>query len=414
MVRKGKEPASADPASAEQILTVTAQQSRFHNDVVNEPVSKEILVKDLSISVANRELLSHAELHLQQGKHYVLVGRNGTGKSTLLKAIADGQVPGIPWSLRVLLLGQTRSSLEDEVDRLKLKEETVLQHVVRSDRVRERYLREAQILSAAVNHASDPMAPVKAYRQVGHERLSRTVEEARQIAARRSGARGLKARKQLIEAEENLVASQLSLEEGEGDIGHARLSEETQAAADMLAGIQSALELMDASEAEDKARKILLGLGFSAEKIENPLSQLSGGWRTRCDLACALCQYADVLLLDEPTNFLDLPSIIWLQNYVQSLVSATVVVVTHDRDFADAVAEELLVLRNLALERFRGNLSNYERERHKKAKYMTGMKEAQDRQKKHMEQTIAQNIKAAKKTGDDKKIEAGSITTEKG
>lgn len=60
-----------------------------------------------------------------------------------------------------------------------------------------------------MNHASDPMAPVKAYRQVGHERLSRTVEEARQIAARRSGARGLKARKQLIEAEENLAASQL-------------------------------------------------------------------------------------------------------------------------------------------------------------------------------------------------------------
>lgn len=409
MVRKGKEPASA----AEQILTVTAQQSRFHNDAVNEPVSKEILVKDLSISVANRELLSHAELHLQQGKRYVLVGRNGTGKSTLLKAIADGQVPGIPWSLRVLLLGQTRSSLEDEVDRLRLKEETVLQHVVRSDRVRERYLREAQILSAAVNHASDPMAPVKAYRQVGHERLSRTVEEARQIAARRSGARGLKARKQLIEAEENLVASQLRLEEGEGDIGHARLSEETQAAADMLAGIQSALELMDASEAEDKARKILLGLGFSAEKIENPLSQLSGGWRTRCDLACALCQYADVLLLDEPTNFLDLPSIIWLQNYVRSLVSTTVVVVTHDRDFADAVAEELLVLRNLALERFRGNLSNYERERHKKAKYMTGMKEAQDRQKKHMEQTIAQNIKAAKKTGDDKKLKQAASRRKK-
>ena len=60
-----------------------------------------------------------------------------------------------------------------------------------------------------MNHASDPMAPVKAYRQVGHERLSRTVEETRQIAARRRGARGLKARKQLIEAEENLAASQL-------------------------------------------------------------------------------------------------------------------------------------------------------------------------------------------------------------
>lgn len=83
MVRKGKDAATATGSEAsEPTLTVTAQQSRFHTDAVDAPVSKEILVKDLSISIGQRELLSHAELHLQEGKHYVLVGRNGTGKSS--------------------------------------------------------------------------------------------------------------------------------------------------------------------------------------------------------------------------------------------------------------------------------------------------------------------------------------------
>lgn len=75
MVRKGKEAAAGSGG-----LAVSAQQSRFH--VVDSPASKEILVKDLCIAVDQRELLSHAELHLKEGTHYVLVGRNGTGKSS--------------------------------------------------------------------------------------------------------------------------------------------------------------------------------------------------------------------------------------------------------------------------------------------------------------------------------------------
>jgi len=102
------------------------------------------LIKDLSISVSNRELLSHTTLHLVESRHYVLVGRNGTGKSTLLKAIGDGLIPGIPWSTRILLLGQTRETVEDEMEKLALKNETVLEHVIRSDKVRERYIREAK------------------------------------------------------------------------------------------------------------------------------------------------------------------------------------------------------------------------------------------------------------------------------
>jgi ATP-binding cassette subfamily F protein 3 len=149
------------------------------------------------------------------------------------------------------------------------------------------------------------------------------------------------------------------------DIDPSQLSAETQAAADMLSNVQASLELMDAGEAQARARTVLLGLGFKEDRIDNPISELSGDW-TRCDLTCALTQYADVLLLDEPTNFLDLPSIIWLQDYVRSLKGSTVLITTHDRDFGGAVAEELIVLLNQTLETFRGNLSLYEREKWKK------------------------------------------------
>jgi ATP-binding cassette subfamily F protein 3 len=372
------------------------------------------MVKDLSISVSNRELLSRTTLHLVEARHYVLVGRNGTGKSTLLKAMADGLVPGIPWSTRILLLGQTRDAeVEDELETLSLRNETVLQHVIRSDRVRERYTREAKILGEAIENSTDPMAPVRAYRRISHERLALQLKEGHRIAERRSGARGKQARKELVKLEERFEESEKQLQETENDIEPTKLSEETKATADMLTNVQASLELMDAAEAESRARIVLLGLGFKDERIDKPMSELSGGWRTRCDLACALTQYADVLLLDEPTNFLDLPSIIWLQEYIRNLRGTTVLITTHDRDFGDAVAEELILLRNQVLETFRGNLSLYERERWKKAKWLTKMKDAQDKQKKHIEKTIAGNIKAAKDKGDDKKLKQAASRKKK-
>ncbi|KAF1953721.1 ABC transporter ATP-binding protein uup-1 [Byssothecium circinans] len=415
MVRKAKAtaaPAEEHPGGGH--ITVTAQQSRYAIDAIDAPASKEILVKDLSISVSNRELLSHATLHLVESRHYVLVGRNGTGKSTLLKAIADGLIPGIPWSTRILLLGQTRDvDVEEGFDGLKVEEETVLQHVVRSDRVRERYTRELKILSDAIERSANPMAPVRAYRKISHERLAVRLKEAHRIAERRSGARGKLARKELIKFEERFEESKARLQQDETEVDSAKLSEETHAAADMLSNVQAALELMDASEAEVKARTVLLGLGFKDDRIDKPVAELSGGWKTRCDLACALCQYADILLLDEPTNFLDLPSIIWLQDYIRDLTSTTVLITTHDRDFGDAVAEELIVLRHQHFEAFRGNLSLYERERYKKSRYLTKMKEAQDKQKKHMEKTVANNIKAAREKGDDKKLKQAASRKKK-
>jgi ATPase subunit of ABC transporter with duplicated ATPase domains len=396
-------------------LQVTAQQSRFHTDLLSyeAPSTKEILVKNLTITIGQKEILAGADLHLKDNRHYVLVGRNGVGKSTLLKAIAEGSVPGIPWLLNILVLGQTREvSVDEAIGGLKVGEETVMQHVLRADTRRERLMREAKVLSEALD-SKDPSLPVKVYRQLSYERLERRLAEVRKIAERRSGARGATARRSLNKTEDELAVSEARMKADFKDLEPAEMSVDTTAAVDMLSEVQSALELMNAEAAEAKARTVLLGLGFLAEMIDDSMAKLSGGWRTRCDLACALCQKADVLILDEPTNFLDLPSIIWLQEYVRNLEETTVVVVTHDRDFADVVAEELLVMRNQKIEVFKGNLSLYESERWKKAKWMNSMKEAQEKQKAHMEKSIQNNISAAKRAGDDKKLKQAASRKKK-
>ena len=109
---KGK---SKNDVTAEEIV-VTAQQSRFHIDASDVPNSREIDIKDIAVGINGRELLNGAHLRLKHGVHYVLVGRNGTEKSTLLKALAEERVPGVPMNLQCVLLGQTllESSKQDE------------------------------------------------------------------------------------------------------------------------------------------------------------------------------------------------------------------------------------------------------------------------------------------------------------
>lgn len=189
----------------------------------------------------------------------------------------------------------------------------------------------------------------------------------------------------------------------------ANLQQEVNEAVALLEDLHLSLDAMDSSGIEARARKVLLGLGFSTEELDGPFTALSGGWRTRCELACALIQRPDVLLLDEPTNFLDLLGIVWLQQHLINDLPRTtsVIVVTHDREFADTVGEELILLKSQpakTIETFRGTLTDYMIECRRQIRRMTRMKEAQDRQVKHMEASIAGNIKAAKRSGDDKKL----------
>lgn len=185
----------------------------------------------------------------------------------------------------------------------------------------------------------------------------------------------------------------------------------------MLEHVRHALDAMDASGTEARARTILLGLGFIATQIDQPFTSLSGGWRTRADLASALLQPSDLLLLDEPTNYLDLPAILWLQDYIpNAFATRSVIVATHDRAFVDGIADELLLLRLApakTLETFRGTLTDYEAEKRRQIRRMTRMKEAQDRKTKHMEGTIEKSIRAAKRTGDDKKLKQAASRKKK-
>lgn len=128
----------------------------------------------------------------------------------------------------------------------------------------------------------------------------------------------------------------------------------------------------------------------------------------RTNLAGALLQPTDILILDEPTNFLDLLGIIWLQKFLLNLrdetSSPTLVLVSHDRDFINTVCQELIILKNHELTYFRGDLTSYDASIRDKKLYLGRMKDAVDKQKAHVQQTIAQNIKQGKASGDDNKL----------
>ena len=177
-----------------------------------------------------------------------------------------------------------------------------------------------------MENTQDPLAVINSICKLKHDRLTRSYDEMTKVAARRSGARGAKARKDLIAAEERVAASAALLQQPRSEIDAVTIQEETREAVDTLADLQGSLDAMDSASAEARARTVLYGLGFSPDAILRPYTTLSGGWRTRCSLASALFQKVDILLLDECTNFLDLPAIVWLQGFVQSLTETTVVV----------------------------------------------------------------------------------------
>ena len=178
-----------------------------------------------------------------------------------MQAIAGDQIPSIPNTLRVLLLGQTQSVLDDDLERLPRNRETVLQHVIKSNKRRERLLNEESLLSVALEQVRSPTAAVEAYRSVSHDRLVQQVHEARQIQLRRSGARGAKARKSLLELEDELKESEnrfipplehrrdisdiaRRLRQPPQDIDTAEISQGTRQAANLLAEVQTSLELV--------------------------------------------------------------------------------------------------------------------------------------------------------------------------
>jgi len=112
-------------------------------------------------------------------------------------------------------------------------------------------------------------------------------------------------------------------------------------------------------DARSRAQALLMGLGFKSAQVDDPVNSFSGGWRMRLQLARALMCPADLLLLDEPTNHLDLDALVWLEAWLQRF-EGTIVMISHDREFLDAITGVTVHLDEGTLTRYGGNYSTFE------------------------------------------------------
>ncbi len=137
--------------------------------------------------------------------------------------------------------------------------------------------------------------------------------------------------------------------------------EAAEASGDGMALAQAYADLADAGahDAVPRAQALILGLGFKVQELEHPVNSFSGGWRMRLQLARALMCPSDLLLLDEPTNHLDLDALVWLEAWLKRY-PGTLITISHDREFLDAITNVTLQIQGGQLTRYGGNYSRFE------------------------------------------------------
>ena len=233
-------------------------RSTFHSSTA----VRNIHLPNVSLSFGGEDLLQSTTLQITPGKRYGLIGRNGVGKSTLLRRLARKAIPGFPMHLRVLLVNQ-------QVDG---SGESALAVLLGADTARASLLEEQSALESELDRAAG----------VGDG------------------------------------------DGGGGDDGDG--VDDVQVLAERLAEVSEQLDAVSADSAEKRARAILQGLQFTPQMMDEPSQNLSGGWRMRLALAQALFVPSDLLLLDEPTNHLDLHAVSWLTDYLAESEHTVVVV----------------------------------------------------------------------------------------
>ena len=178
----------------------------------------------------------------------------------------------------------------------------------------------------------------------------------------------------------------------EADTERAQLmaQSETETDPEKLGDIYERLIAIDAYTAPARASQILLGLGFDEEAQNRPLDSFSGGWKMRVALAALLFSQPDLLLLDEPSNHLDLEAVMWLEDFLRSY-KATIVVVSHERDFLNNVVDHILHLSGGKTTLYPGGYDAFERQRAERMAQIAAAKANQEAQRAKLQDYIARN-----------------------
>jgi len=171
------------------------------------------------------------------------------------------------------------------------------------------------------------------------------------------------------------------------EVEQALMQAEAAHAGEKIAELHQRLSDIDGYSAKARAAALLDGLGFLQTDLQRAVSDFSGGWRVRLNLARALMCRSDLLLLDEPTNHLDLDAVIWLEGWLRDY-RGTLLLISHDRDFLDSVVNNILHIEQQRLTLYRGGYSDFERQRAEKLALQQAMFEKQQRKVAHLQSYI--------------------------
>lgn len=183
---------------------------------------------------------------------------------------------------------------------------------------------------------------------------------------------------------EYVLDGDLALRQAEADLLAAREADDAHREAEL----HGLIETLDGYRAASRAAQLLVGLGFLQADLTRPLSAFSGGWRMRVNLARTLFMPSDLLLLDEPTNHLDLDALLWLEQWL-TRYPGTLLLISHDRDFLDAVCDHIVHMHHQTLELYRGNYSQFERTRAEKLALQQAEAAKQQARREEIERFIA-------------------------
>ncbi len=180
----------------------------------------------------------------------------------------------------------------------------------------------------------------------------------------------------VLQGDTRLMEAQAQLAQAEAaDDGHA------------IADAHHAISDAGGFDARPRAQAMLLGLGFKSAQLDAPVNSFSGGWRMRLQLARALMCPADLMLLDEPTNHLDLDALVWLEAWLQRY-DGTMIVISHDREFLDAITKVTLHLEDTKLTRYTGNYTAFEEMRAERMLLQQASYEKQKERMAHLQKFI--------------------------